>query len=76
MGQGDNQTRAENIRQMASAYGVKLRRDLCECYNWHKPSELESLVKEENLAQEVRVQGYTALRGALNPLLASGRILL
>ena len=57
LGTRHNQTRAENIRQMASAYGVKLRPDLYECYNQQKLSELASLVKEENLAQELRVQG-------------------
>ena len=36
------------------------------CYNQHKLSELESLVKEASLAQEWRDQGYIVL-GSIEP---------
>ena len=46
-----------------SVYGGRRRPDRCERNNHYKLSELESLVKEENLAQELRDQGYTVLGG-------------
>lgn len=51
------------FNKLVSKCGIKLRPDLYERYNQHKLSELESLVKEENLAQELRDRGYTVLGG-------------